>query len=149
MSTRWTRWDMTASEGVPPHLPDPVFPSTDGLRIDLPGRPPSWNHSYRRAGNRVILTESARTWKEAVFFITRDALNRTGWRVRGPQLGVHVWLYLDAPMDSDNSLKLTMDAVADGLRVNDSLFLPRVVGKRVGVRPERVLLYITNEGEAA
>lgn len=149
MSARWTRWDRALTAGPPVAPPEPALPAVPGIRIDVLGRPPSWNHAYRRGREgRVVLTDDARRWKEDIRLLTLDTVNRTGWRHSGGPIAVYVWLYLDQEMDADNGLKLTLDGLALGLRVNDRLFLPRVMGLRTGQSPERVVLYVVNEGES-
>ncbi|MBA3875622.1 MAG: hypothetical protein C0498_01575 [Anaerolinea sp.] len=147
MSGRWTRWDRAPVLVPPNHQREPVLPDVPGLRVDVLGRPPTWNHAYRRLRDgRVVLTPEARWWKEGVATLALDAVNRTGWRPVGPLHGVYIWLYIGAEMDGDNATKLTLDGLARGLRVNDRTFLPRLMGKWTGEAHERVVLYVVNEG---
>lgn len=121
----------------------------NGLRIVIRGRPETWNHAYRRSRTtgRPSLTEDARAWKKTVWACALDSFNRGTWKPTGARIGVHIWLHLSTEMDADNSLKLTLDAVAEAIKVNDRVFLPRVMKKHVGVADERIELYLTNEEE--
>lgn len=143
MTTRWD-WERAGSLGPPELAPQPG----KGLKVTIEGRPVSWNHGYiRTRAGRVVLTQEARAWKDQVFYVTLDTLNRSSWRPRGPRIAVHYWLTLGTPMDSDNVSKLLCDAIAKALKVNDRIFLPRAMGIKTGQPDERVVVYLTNEAE--
>jgi hypothetical protein len=48
-------------------------------------------------------------------------------------------------MDADNLLKLTLDAIATGLQVNDRWFIPRVWELEFGNKDEHIVLALSQE----
>jgi hypothetical protein len=48
-------------------------------------------------------------------------------------------------MDADNLLKLTLDAIATGLQVNDRWFIPRVWELEFGNKDEHIVLVLSQE----
>jgi|LakMenEpi03Aug12_release.lakeMendotaPanAssembly.Ray.scaffolds.fasta_scaffold02064_36 Holliday junction resolvase RusA-like endonuclease len=120
---------------------------TEGLEIVLVGRPPSWNRAYRVAGKIIYMTREAKAWKEIVTYATQKALvTRPDFLpVDGKRIVIDIWAHLKRPMDADNLLKLTLDAVAAGLVVNDRWFIPRVWEMEFGAAEEYVRLVLSQE----
>ena len=98
------------------------------LAIRLNGRPPSWNSAYRSAGKIIYMTRPAKAWKEYVEEAVRWEIKGKKWSLSGDetQIVVNINTFLNRPMDADNILKLTLDACAKAMGINDVRFLPRV-----------------------
>ena len=96
------------------------------IRLSLP-LPPSVNHTYLHTRRGVILSERARSYRDAV-----------GWQCKGlevPAAGplvLRVWI--GGRGDLDNRLKQLQDAIAAGLGFNDAriaeLHVWRVKGQK-------------------
>jgi len=65
--------------------------------------------------------------------------------VDGKRIVIDIWVHLNRAMDADNILKLTLDAVAAGLQVNDRWFIPRVWELEFGNKDEHVVLVLSQE----
>ena len=93
------------------------------------------------------MTREAKAWKEVVTAETQKALvaRPDFLPVDGKRIVIDIWAHLHRPMDADNLLKLTLDAVAAGLQVNDRWFIPRVWELEFGNRDEGVLLILSQE----
>jgi Holliday junction resolvase RusA-like endonuclease len=100
------------------------------LELEIQGKPPSWNAVYRARNSYVYMTREGKDWKEYVELLTRAQREKKIWKPdrADSYLAVNIWVWLSRPMDADNVLKVTLDAVAKGLEVNDRRFLPRVWG---------------------
>lgn len=98
------------------------------LMIKLEGRPPSWNSAYRSAGKIIYMTRPARAWKQYVEEVASKEIASNKWSLSGDetQIAVNINTFLNRPMDADNILKLTLDACAKAMDINDVRFLPRV-----------------------
>lgn len=123
------------------------------LSFTIPDTPPSWNHSYRiakqyvrnqggltynadgTAKQRMTLakTEDAKVFSEMVEMIVKTA-RPSGWQCP-KNVYVVYRLFMKRQMDCDNVLKMTNDAIARALGVDDKRFLPVVVERQVGVSP--------------
>ncbi len=114
------------------------------LVITLLGRPPSWNSAYRARKSYIYMTREAKAWKKLTTIITGEVAKQQNWSCgRDTMLIVDVWIYVKRTIDADNILKLTLDAVAAGLGVNDARFLPRVWELNKKCDGEKVVLSIT------
>jgi Holliday junction resolvase RusA-like endonuclease len=93
------------------------------------------------------MTREAKAWKEKVTHETRQALIKRPdfLPVDKKRIVIDVWVHLKRPMDADNLLKLTLDAVAAGLVVNDRWFIPRVWEMEFGAAEEYVRLVLSQE----
>jgi Holliday junction resolvase RusA-like endonuclease len=100
------------------------------LELEIPGKPPSWNAIYRARNSYVYMTREGKDWKSYVESLTRAQREKKFWKPSRAEsyLSANLWIWLSRPMDADNILKVTLDAVAKGLEVNDKRFLPRVWG---------------------
>ena len=117
------------------------------LRIRLLGRPPSWNAAYRAHGSIVYKTRIAKEWKTLIESLVRARALETDWSAKEERTIVDISISLKRPMDADNILKLTLDAVASGLGINDRWFLPRVWSLQTQQDTEYVDLSIWQEGD--
>ena len=118
-------------------MPDPSASGSPSTRtafsFEIPGQPPSWNSSYRivrvphrGGGSHLQLAKTDEGWKYQLVAATivRRAKPK-GWSPEG-QVRVRYWFRLKRAMDATNCLKLLEDAIAEGLGVNDAIFLPCV-----------------------
>ena len=114
---------------------DSGSPSTrTAFRFEIPGQPISWNRAYRivrvphrGGGSHLQLAKSDEGWEYqrlVVVPIVRRA-KPAGWAPDG-QVRVRYWFRLHRRMDATNCLKLLEDAIAEGLGVDDAIFLPSV-----------------------
>lgn len=113
------------------------MPESFTFRID--GEPPSWNHAYRdviiktKAGKSYrtrAKTPAATAYQVLTTLRTKEAMP-PGW-TPSEQLRISYAFYFKRARDADNSLKMLNDAIAKGLGVNDSRFLPCVRSKSTG-----------------
>ena len=122
-------------------------------RVIIPGEPLSWNHAYRdvfipRADGGTVRgrakTPECVAYQQTVAFITA-ASRPTGW-LPGDWIAISACLFMRRARDGDNTLKVLLDAVATGLRVNDKCFLPSIACIHAGVPRghERVELTFTD-----
>ena len=126
-----------------------------GWSATIPGQPPSVNHGYRivrqfRSNGvpfrTIALTPEAVSYKTYAALIVKSA-RPSGWKP-GPSIRVQYRLYLANRQDADNSLKFLNDAIAAALNVNDDIFLPCVISKRlVPPKEARVEVTIINRRE--
>ena len=98
------------------------------LFIRIEGRPPSWNSAYRSAGKIIYMTRPAKAWKQYVEEVLSKQIESEKWSLSGDetQIVVNINTFLNRPMDADNVLKLTLDACAKAMNINDVRYLPRV-----------------------
>lgn len=99
------------------------------------------------AGRIVYMTREAKAWKEEV---TRQTIAAIVARpdfipVDKKRIVIDIWAHLNRPMDADNLLKLTLDAIATGLQVNDRWFIPRVWELEFGNKDEHIVLVLSQE----
>jgi crossover junction endodeoxyribonuclease RusA len=110
---------------VPTPLPQADI-ATDRLTITLPV-PPSINHQYATVNGRRVLSASGRQYKTEVGQRILLALARSAHRqallesVRSRSLALTLHFYFHAPLrrDLDGGLKITQDAIAEALGIND------------------------------
>lgn len=114
------------------------------LELTLIGRPPSWNAAYRARKSYIFMTREAKSWKKLTTLLTSEAVKAQNWSCgRDTMLVVDVWIYVKRAIDADNILKLTLDAVAAGIGVNDARFLPRVWELKKKCDDEKIVLKIS------
>jgi len=114
------------------------------LELTLMGRPPSWNAAYRARKSYIFMTREAKSWKKLTTILAQTAAADQQWSCgRDTMLVVDVWIYVKRAIDADNILKLTLDAVAAGIGINDARFLPRVWELRKKCDEEKIVLKIT------
>ena len=113
------------------------------LDIILPGDPVSVNHAYvpRKYGPGLAMTSAGKRWKREAIAITRRCAeaHKHRWRVEaGDALVIHIeliasWFFKNGkPRRSDcgNYSKLIVDAVCEGLGVDDRWVWKETVEKR-------------------
>lgn len=119
------------------------------FRFDVPGRPISWNKAYRivrvphrGGGNHLQLAKTDEGWAYQLVAatITRRAKPK-GWAPTG-QVRVRYWFRLRRAIDATNCLKLLEDAIAEGLGVNDAIFLPCVEELSTGLKEQGVTIEV-------
>lgn len=67
--------------------------------------PPTLNHSYGIANNRIYKTNEAKDWQEAVSWMFKNTPKFSG------QVAVEIRMYLKYDRDIDSSLKLILDTL--------------------------------------
>jgi Holliday junction resolvase RusA-like endonuclease len=74
------------------------------------------------------MTRPAKAWKKYVEEAVRWEIKSKKWSLSGDEthIVVNINTFLNRPMDADNVLKLTLDACAKAMGINDVRFLPRV-----------------------
>jgi Holliday junction resolvase RusA-like endonuclease len=116
----------------------------DALELTIHGRPPSWNAAYRARKSYIYMTRDAKQWKKIVSVIASAAKAEQQWECgRDTMLVVDVWIYVKRGIDADNILKLTLDAIALGIGVNDARFMPRVWALKKKGDEEKLVLRIS------
>jgi Holliday junction resolvase RusA-like endonuclease len=122
------------------------------------GHPVSVNRAYMRVrprarrdgtkARRVALTQAAVIWKEAVYYDTLNALPQA----RYPRCLWHppvrvCYVFQGVQADADNLLKLTQDAIARAIGVDDRYFA--IAGAEVwpDVQPSGVRITIEDSGK--
>jgi len=94
------------------------------------------------------MTKEAKQWKKIVSVIASAAKSEQQWSCEGDtMLVVDVWIYVKRAIDADNILKLTLDAIASGIGVNDARFMPRVWALKKKCDEEKIVLRISEVEE--
>lgn len=101
--------------------------------VTIPGNPPALNSTYKvvtiKGHGRLAKHAAVATWQDTVAWLTKVAAPK-GWspsrRVR-----VEVAWWTARTRDADAGLKALLDALATGLGINDSCFLPTVLSNEV------------------
>jgi len=116
------------------------------FELTILGRPPSWNSAYRARNSYIYMTREVKNWKEMVTILAQSARQTQQWSCKpDTMLIVDLWIHVNRSMDADNILKLTLDAVAEGIGVNDARFLPRVWELKKKCDEERIVIKIREE----
>ena len=121
---------------------------TDPLRFEVPGTPPSVNHMYapRERMGAWYKTSDTSSYQSIAGLCVRLAMKKP-WKewlkTYTGQLICNYWFHLDVDMDCSNAFKAIEDAIAHELRVNDSRFLPRAMGKTTGNKKPYILVEIS------
>ena len=130
---------------VPTPLPQADI-ATDRLTITLPV-PPSINHQYATVNGRRVLSAVGRDYKTHVGHLIMVALSRTPHReallqrVRADYLALSLQFYFQSPLrrDLDGGLKITQDAVAEALGINDARIVELHLFKALSTAQPRVI----------
>jgi Holliday junction resolvase RusA-like endonuclease len=133
------------------------------FQFTIPGQPPSWNQSYRhrtvglvdkhgqpvlgsdlqpKRVSRLFKNKDVKAWQASVEMIARAA-KPTGFAPKN-QVVVGYHMYLERGLDADNVMKMLNDAIAKGIGVNDSRFLPVTLHKQSGVKNPRVVVIVAD-----
>lgn len=116
---------------------------TSTFSVVIKGQPVSVNHVYASRGSRRYKLAGVESYQVAAAALIRLARPK-GW-LPGRQIIVHYWMWLTSSrMDCSNHLKVIEDAIAAGLGVNDSIFLPQVHAKEVDKANPRIRVMIEN-----
>ncbi|HEV2129331.1 MAG TPA: RusA family crossover junction endodeoxyribonuclease [Thermomicrobiales bacterium] len=108
------------------------------VRLTLP-LPPGVNNQYVTAGNRRVLSKSAKEFKKEVERLLLDhreknrittAQERT---VKESFIGVYMTFFFETPLkrDLDGGLKIALDAIASGLGFDDRKVVDIHLTKRI------------------
>src|SRR5690348_13184219 len=110
--------------------------------IEIPGSPAAINRAYKPivAGPRcptcgygrpgLAKNDNVETWQTEVAWRAKAARPR-GWQpTRRVIIELEFWMSRDG-RDADGPLKPLLDGLAEGLGVNDRIFLPRVISSEV------------------
>jgi Holliday junction resolvase RusA-like endonuclease len=122
----------------------------------IPGQPPSWNHSYQitKRYTRGSVPYSTLSKKEVVVDYQRSArliirsARPSGWGPEG-MVRVYYTFWLARDIDCDNILKAVNDALASAIGCDDSVFLPCVIWKTIGVPKTEARIEVAVEDRAS
>jgi Holliday junction resolvase RusA-like endonuclease len=130
-------------------------PGRVGFSFRLEGQPPSGNHrlspALRWSKPKTGEAKPYVGWKRAkgienfmlyVTVMTKRAIPKD-W-IPGSKIRVSYLFELDNDMDCDNAMKVISDAIALGLGVDDSRFLPCVLDKTTKHKDPGVSVFIEN-----
>ena len=96
------------------------------LHLTLP-LPPGINGQYVQAGNRRVLSASAKKFKQQVLALISSLREKPSWdplvesHIRRSLVGMYMTFYFETPMkrDLDGGLKIAIDSVAEALNFDD------------------------------
>jgi Holliday junction resolvase RusA-like endonuclease len=126
------------------------------FRVVILGPPPSVNDSYQivyhgprcptcgRGQPRLGKKNKVETWQDATAWQVKAARPSRWEPGRRVRIKIAVW-FNRAGRDADDILKSLLDAIAVGLGVNDSIFLPAFESSEVDRANPRVEVEIENE----
>ncbi len=107
---------------------------SDPFRFTIPGQVVSWNRAYRvvkvphkGGGGHLQLAKTQAGWDyqtEATSIVRQHRPKH--WEAGDGQIRIRYWFRFKRAIDGSNGLKLLEDAIALGLGVDDSRFLPCV-----------------------
>ena len=113
-------------------------------RVEVPGQPPSVNHMYKptiresKEGSfRSMAKEGGvETYQTLAALLVKTTIPSAWKRYlqsdSTSQIKVTYWFHLGPDADCSNMIKALEDSIARAMGVNDSRFLPCVVGKDTG-----------------
>lgn len=118
------------------------------LRLTLP-LPPGVNNQYVTVGKRRVLSKDARAFKRSVSAVTRSLHMRPDITDLLPALheqpfACDLVFYFETPFkrDLDGGLKIALDAVCDGLGLDDRYIVSLTLEKRIDPLNPRLELEI-------
>ncbi|HJU04910.1 MAG TPA: RusA family crossover junction endodeoxyribonuclease [Nitrospiraceae bacterium] len=131
-------------------LPSGATITADRLVLTLP-IPPSINHQYATVNGRRILSAMGRGYKAEVGRQVLVALARSSYRdmllrtIRTRALALTIRFYFASPArrDVDGGVKITQDAVAEALGINDNRIVELHVYKSPGSMQPRLELSLS------
>ena len=114
--------------------------------VEIPGSPPSVNHSYGQVAGRRFKNPGVEAYQTSAALIVRTARPK-GWEpARRVRITYRMW-FDRRGRDASNAIKALEDAIAHALGCNDSSFLPCVeLNEKDAARP-RIELTIENIDE--
>ena len=115
---------------------------TEALSFFIPTLPPTSNHAYGVAVNKrgkgyIYMTAAGKAWKAGAQLAVQAANNQPEGFWKGRQLYVSL-TFIDKSVlmaDVDGRAKLALDAVAQGLGLDDRYVFPLLLDKRAGDEP--------------
>ncbi|MCP9453553.1 MAG: RusA family crossover junction endodeoxyribonuclease [Nitrospira sp.] len=133
----------------------PLFPSTVAVtpeRLSLIlAVPPSINHQYATVKGRRLLSSASRSYKAHVGRQVWVALAQSPHRAplmkqfQSKPLALSIYFYFTTPLrrDVDGGLKITQDAICEGLGINDNRIVETHLYKRVDKHHPRIEVCLT------
>ncbi len=119
----------------------------DEFSVVIPGDPPALNATYRvvtiKGHGRLAKTSEVTTWQTGTAFLVRAA-KPSGW-APSRRVRVEVSWFTTRKRDADSGIKALLDALAAGLGINDSCFLPTVLSNEVDKASPRTVVTVRNE----
>lgn len=149
-----------STRSVPPHMVQTfghqlqhsftVMVTPERLSMILPV-PPSINHQYATVNGRRLLSSAGRSYKAHVSRHIWIALAQSPARVslmerlQSAPLALSIHFYFTTPLrrDVDGGLKITQDAVCEGLGINDNRIIEAHLYKRIDKLNPRIEVYLT------
>ncbi len=128
----------------------PSVVTSDGLTVTLP-IPPSINHQYATVNGRRVLSSAGRAYKAQVgqhvwFALIRSPLKITlRDRLLSEPLVISIRFFFASSLrrDLDGGLKITQDAVCEGLGINDNRIVETHLYKHVDKASPRIELSLS------
>ena len=123
-----------------------AYSPADNGRLILP-LPPSVNHAYRNfttpKGRRMrVLTHKADAFKREAEWRTKAWMQQTGWIMpnHGKKVIVRIWVFWKSNQrrDTDNIMKLLLDAMKEIAFWDDRMALPQVMDFSVDKENPRI-----------
>lgn len=123
--------------------------------VEIPGSPGAVNRAYRPivVGRRcptcgygkpgLAKNEGVETWQTEVAWRTKTVRPRGWLPARRVIIEIDFWMGREG-RDGDGPLKPLLDGIAEGLGVNDSIFLARVMSNEVDRANPRTVVRISN-----
>ena len=128
----------------------PSVVTSNGLSVTLP-IPPSINHQYATVNGRRVLSSAGRSYKTQVGHHVWLALVRSPFKVTlrdrllSEPLVISIKFFFASSLrrDLDGGLKITQDAVCEGLGINDNRIVETHLYKYMDKTSPRVELALT------
>lgn len=99
------------------------------FKVTIPGDPPRINATYKvitiRGRGRLAKHSEVSTWQDGAALLVRVA-KPSGWEP-SRRVRIEIAWWTTRQRDADSGLKACLDAIATGLGINDSCFLPTIV----------------------
>jgi len=126
------------------------------FEVVIPGSPAAVNRAYRPivrgarcpvcGGGRPGLAknEGVETWQVEVAWRTKTARPKGWMPARRVVVEMEFWMGREG-RDADGPIKQLLDGIAEGLGVNDRIFLPRVISNEVDHGDPRTIVRIRND----
>ncbi|MFN3680872.1 MAG: RusA family crossover junction endodeoxyribonuclease [Nitrospira sp.] len=135
---------------VTPILPSTVTVTSEQLSLTL-AVPPSINHQYATVQGRRLLSSASRSYKAHVGRQIWVALAQSPHRAmlmkqfQSKPLALSIYFYFTTPLrrDVDGGLKITQDAICEGLGINDNRIIETHLYKRVDKHRPRIEVCLT------
>lgn len=144
------RFDRLISRTTPLQTSQPPIVTSDALTVSLPV-PPSINHQYATVNGRRLLSSAGRAYKIQVGQQVWLALAQSPARLllqdrllSGPLvISIRFFFASSLRRDLDGGLKITQDAVCEGLGINDNRIVETHLYKHVDKANPRIELSLS------